>query len=61
MTIFDFFSYFAFTLFHISLAVFSLFTFKNSESGITDAILCLMTACSDFHMHLVNGYHFIAP
>jgi len=60
MTIFDFFSYFAFTLFYISLAVFSLFTFKNSESGITDAIPYLMTAYSNFYIHLVNRYCFIA-
>jgi len=60
VTIFDFFSYSAFTLFYISLAVFSPFTFRNSESGITDVIPCLMTACSNFHMYLINGYCFIA-
>jgi len=60
VTIFDFFSYFAFTLFYISLAVFSPFTFKNSESGITDAIPCLMTVYSNFHIYLINGYYFIA-
>ena len=60
VTIFDFFLYSVFTLFYISLAVFSSFTFRNSESSITDTILCLMTACSDFHMHFINGYCFIA-
>jgi len=59
MTIFDFFSYSAVTLFYIFLAVFSFFTFKNSKSGITDVIPCLITACFDFYMCFVNGYCFI--
>jgi len=33
---------------------------ENNESGITNAIPYLMTACSDFHMYFINGYYFIA-